>query len=514
VDIQATLDTSLAVRAASLSVLASDAPTITSDVAAASLAVGVGLTSVGAGVAIGVALAENVIEDTVKASINNATDVKIAGSVAVHATETASVTSSSVAASLALSGAGANVTNLVNNDVEATISNSQIEANLYADFAAAGNTQPASISKGQRVALDVSTIFEYIGDTPLPVTADGLAAVAYSDPEKWRQVAAADVDVRANSAVSAKATVVAAAAAVSGGIGAVSGSIGAATGYNLIGVRDSNVDLSDKAGSNKDSTTNPDALPDAVTGDALQNKVIARIEGSTIGATGNVQVLALSSATVQADVGAGSMALAIGLGGAAAGAGVGVSNFIASKVDASVSDSSMLAIKDVVIHAVDTSAVTHVRAVGASLAAGVVGIAVSASKVDNDIANHVSASLTGDSSHQILVGNDLVVDANGDLDGTGSAYAAGAGTIDDVSAVAAALSAGYVSASGQAIVLDNQVANTVTGSIAGGLSVNAGGDVMVHAEDAPSASADLKGVALAASPGRRRGRGPGAQQGG
>src|SRR5690606_33943414 len=57
------------------------------------------------------------------------------------------------------------------------------------DYASSATTQ---IEKGDRVLVDGDTVYEFIGDSPLPST--NLANVDYANPEQWMRVTALQQD--------------------------------------------------------------------------------------------------------------------------------------------------------------------------------------------------------------------------------------------------------------------------------------------------------------------------------
>ena len=120
------------ISAASVLLSAEDTSSITVFTGAFSLAVAVGPPSLAVSVSIGVALAENDISNDVEAFIANASSgvTATSGPIVVNATESASITSTTIAASVAASwgaiaiaaaGAGANALNVINTTTAAHV---------------------------------------------------------------------------------------------------------------------------------------------------------------------------------------------------------------------------------------------------------------------------------------------------------------------------------------------------------------------------------------------------------
>ena len=133
------------ITASSISLNADDTSTITADAGAASLAAAFGLTA-GVAVSVGIALATNQIDNEISAYITNADQsVKTTtGGISIDASETATIDALSLAASIALgagstagiavSGAGAWARNVILSDINAYISNSEIDSHTYVDI--------------------------------------------------------------------------------------------------------------------------------------------------------------------------------------------------------------------------------------------------------------------------------------------------------------------------------------------------------------------------------------------
>ncbi len=510
------------IKTGSLAINATDAPGITATVAAASLSAAIGL--VGVGISIGVALAENVVTDTVEAFINHSPSVDIAGGVSIGASENASISDSTVASSLAiaggvaglaLSGAGANATNEIDNQVSACIANSTVAANLYFNYLAGSDNADTTLVAGQRVMIN-GQIYQYTGKGTLgggtganatilglsnPNNVGGLASINYAaDPSDWTLVPASDMNITASNTSTITSLVGGVAGAGSAGLGAAAGAIGAATAYNLFGVTDPNIDISIDANSTSggSSSNNPNALPGASTsGDGtLQNQALAYVYNSSVGVTGNLAVQATSSETLTVDAFAGSVAIAIGIGGGAAGAGVGTTNIFATQTQAYLLDSTAMVMGNATVHALDHSEIVRASAVAGAIATGLSSLSVAATTVNDTMANDVETHVTGTSADVIMVGGTLTIDSNGDLTGGSNV---GVAEVDKIVAVTASVSGGFTGASGGGIGVYNTIENKVDSTISGAIMVSTQGDVNVAAQDNATEAADLTAVTVAIS---------------
>src|SRR6185503_17627184 len=148
-----------------------DTSTISADAGAAAIAAGFG--QVGVAVSLGVAIAANVIDNTIEAFITGANSglSAVGGDINVHAADESTIDSKSVAASLsvavgqigvALAGAGAIAENVISNEVNAYIDGGSIvEAAARFDYVSTDVLQtdptagepPPSIQPHQRVRI-------------------------------------------------------------------------------------------------------------------------------------------------------------------------------------------------------------------------------------------------------------------------------------------------------------------------------------------------------------------------
>ncbi len=396
---------------------ARDTSNITADVGAGSLAASFAGTAA-VSISIGVALAENTIQNDVEAYIANADDSVTArdGSVTLLAVESATVDALSVAASLAasfgnvgvaLSGAGSDTVNTIANIVKAYISDSDVSTNPSFDY-----TQqdiPAEIVNGDRVGLDNGRIYEYVGEAPLAGDID-LNALDYTDTTLWKPIIYLqqdspaqivkgdrvrlnggdiyeyvgtapltgpvnlgaqtytnaglwkpinDIIVDALSVSTITALGGAASAAVSGGQVAASGSVGVALLDNIV-----------------------------------LNQITAYVQNSTLSSADDILVRANATDTVKATGFSGSVAIAAGIGGALSGCGVEVTNTLKSSVNAYLTDTVATADGDITVSAVSDSHIEKSNAIGVAVAASLGSASVGASLVDNYIGNTVQAYVT------------------------------------------------------------------------------------------------------------------------
>ena len=182
-----------------IGIRAADTSAISATAAAASLAVSFGGTA-GVSVSIGVTLAENTISNEVLAYIVDADVVARGGSIVVEANEDAEVYAFALAASLsaafgtvgvALSGAGADATNIISNDVQAYVLRSNVATLPVYDFLSV--EQVERLQNGDVVKLvngasgflnlgQTGDLYRYVGaDTVDHDSADGSIALTAGD---------------------------------------------------------------------------------------------------------------------------------------------------------------------------------------------------------------------------------------------------------------------------------------------------------------------------------------------
>ncbi|MCP3937684.1 MAG: hypothetical protein GY708_20210, partial [Actinomycetia bacterium] len=270
----------------------------------------------------------------------------------------------------------------------------------------------------------------------------------------------ADITLDADSSSTITAIVGAVSGAVAGGLVAVAGSVGTAFGTNLIG-------------------------PTTIGITDYDSEVLAYALDSTLTSTSDVTIEAASTDVIGATVFAGSIAIAVGIGSAFAASGASVSNTFNSDVHAYIEDSDVSAADNIEVKADSDSKVDYASAVGVSISTSLSAISVGISTVNNLIANDVQAYLQGTGSDTVTAGGDIDV------------WADAAARLEDVTAVTAAVSMGWVAVSGGGIALNNTINNNVVAKSTGALTVTALGDVEIKAEETAYAEAQAVQVTVA-----------------
>src|SRR6185503_4145723 len=463
------------IKAASISIHASDDSVITTVAGAAAAAVAVGQTAIA--VSIGAAVAMNEIHTAVDAYIADA-DVTaavgtgptaVAGDITVSAEENARISAIAAAASIAvgvgqtgiaISGAGAGATNVILTSTDAYIEDSTIvkaddvsvEATNASSIAATVAAVAAAVGGGQTgvgAAIGVSLARNLIGNR----VNRSMTATTYKSGDTF------DED---EHAFSVGDTVL-----VEGGIndGDVYQYIGPTDGPN--DVKALRVKRGETVG-NKD-LRNTDLWRQMNLDDSQVANVTARVVDTTMQTDGTLSVHATSDQTIDALVLAGSVAVGAGqIGGGLAGAGVGVENRVTSSVEASIDgDGIGMTVGAVDLEALDTSTISA-DAGAAAIAAGFgqVGVAVSlgVAIAANVIDNTIEAFITGANSGLTAVSGDINV------------HAADESTIESKS-VAASLSVAVgqigVALAGAGAIAENVIGNEVNAYIEGGSIVEA-----------------------------------------
>jgi hypothetical protein len=457
------------VQAPSVAVTASDSSSLTAKVGAASLAVAV--AQGGVSLTVGVALARNTSDNETRALISGSTVKAREGGISVSAVDTATLSGDSVAASVAvgiglggvaLAGAGADVRNVLLNEVKAEVLQSTLtvsEAKYLVSDAAGTLAQGDLVSDGVQV-------FRYLGNTRAfgGTTGFNLFQQTFADTALWQRVGG-DVSVSATSTASLRSLVGGVAAAVSGGVGAASGAVGMSVSENLIGAADASAN-------------------------SRERKVQASISSSSVRAAGHVRVHASATDSIDAVAFSGSVALAIGIGAGVSSAGVVSTNRFHSDVSATLTNSTVTSGRDVEVRALDRSEITRSHTVGVAVSASVVGLSVAATQQNNLITNQVSASISGSRSHVILSAGTVSVAAN---DGSAGQIES---IIRNVNAVTASVAAGGLAVAGGGIGIANTVANQVSSTVSG-VELLAP-RVNVLARDEASVASEAEGITLAA----------------
>ena len=481
------------IDAGSVSLSADDTSNIDAVAAAASLAGA--LAGVAVSVSIGVSVAENIITNDVSAYIRNADTGVIArtGEILVEATENAAIESDAVAASVsvaigvigvALSGAGADATNIVSNSVTSYIVDSTVETEVPQDYLS--SQQINVLERGKRVLIvpdstgangyrgTAGQVYEYIGTTTGSSTDPvGLAGERYLDATQWKliSVGSKDIVIDAQNTSSIDSVVGAVAVSASGGLIAAAGSVGVTLSDNVIGT------IEQKA-------FNPDTL--AFETLTFQNQAMSWIENSVVDSAQDLVVTASSEETIDSEGYAGSAAIAIGIGAALAGAGVEVSNVFDTVTYAWIDQSDVTAGGDLTVQATSDSELVSSSANGVAISVSLGSLSIAASLVDTEITNDVRAWISGDSNDSVYAAGDLLVDA--------SVLNA---KIQDVSATTVGLSIGLITVTGGGLDIQNTIDNTVSSAVSGDLTIMAAGDIEVTASENAYLEADAANVSLA-----------------
>lgn len=472
------------ISAAGISLLADDDSTITATTGSAAVAVTIGFVS--GSVAIGVGVAKNDIANEVEAYIVNAGDVKATGSggITIWATDSATIKSTAVAASAALSVGWAGL----------SVSGAGVDA----------------------VNLIGTVTHAYVEDSVL-------------DSE-------GKVEVKSDDTSTITAWVLTTATTASGGVYAGAIAIGAATARNLIGWgTDPSVEGSYTTADNPDSVANGQTVKvvngaDAgyvykfIGGDSLAKpdeapenwleqvdysdrtqwelvnlgrdaaEVYAYIQDSEVHAEGNVTVSATEDANITADIRATAVSVSGGMiAVAVSGAGISIENKVNTDVEAFVagtdSEGAMLTLVEgggtVSITATDASTITATaNAVSFAAAIGLGGAgAISLSFANNTIENDVEAYATNAEIVTTSDTADLVITATETATITSTSTASAA-------AVSSIFSGAVGSATSDATV------TTTTRAYADPVELDIAGNVDIAAILTADASAATAGAAL------------------
>ncbi len=377
------------ITANSITLKAEDTATITAEVGAAALGVSfAGSTAVS--LTIGVSLARNQIENDVQAYIDNADNGVTAnsGEIKLEAIESATIEkANAVAASLAiavssdvavaLAGAGAEGTNIINNTVKAYIANSTVETkgssknitvdaqntisikSLVGAIAAAGSGGVSPVSGSLGVGLARNLIgYDSISDT----TGGGNQVHAYINNSTVTSTG--DVKVNATSTETIEEAI------------AFAGSVAIAVGAG-VGVAGAGVGVTNKIGS----------------------QVYAYLNDTGITTAQNVEVKATSDSYIKKAEAVGVAVSGSGVG-ALSVSGSEVTNDISNDIQAYISSTSATkninASGNITVGADATRArVENVAAVGVAVSgAGTISLSGAGIGIYNTIDNNVAASVT------------------------------------------------------------------------------------------------------------------------
>src|SRR5258706_919037 len=401
-EVWATIDGAAAISADAITLNAHDASVINANAGAASLAVGAAGTTGGA-LSIGVALAQNEIDNDVEASIASAASVESTfGAIALYASEAASIHALAGAAAIAagfggttgvaLSGAGADATNVILGKTNAFVRDSVL-----------GATGDVTLDAHQSSTIEAKIIAASLaigGGGTTGVGASIGAALAQNLIGWTGDGVRAPIEVKAyveNSSINPRGDLTATATA-DGHIDAlvVAGSVPGAGGRTAgVAASGSGVDTENR----------------------IAAKVQAYIDGDgTLGVHADrITLTALDTSTISATAGAPSVAASFaGTAGVSVSIGVALAyNEISSEVAAFVAHADDLhsTLGDVALSATESASITGLTG-AASLAAGIAGtagIGVSGAGADatNVILNKANAYMLDStivSARDVLIG--------------------------------------------------------------------------------------------------------------
>nr|WP_293778378.1 DUF4347 domain-containing protein [uncultured Oxalicibacterium sp.] len=472
----------------SVSLTATDSSFISAN--AGGLGIGVAFGGGGAGVSLGVAAADNNIQNSVSAYIDNSL-VTSAGGVSLSAMQTATIESLSIGGAVAVqaggggaavAAAGAGSNNTIKNTIAAYVNNSL------------GSTKGIRASGAIALtASDDATITANAGGVGIAIMGGGAGAgvsmgIAAATNVIENTVDAyfdkATVSTTANN-ISLSATESASIAALTLG-GAIAGSGGGAAGVGV-------------------------GLAGAGSGNTVKNKARARfLNGSDVKTitSGNIALTASDTSEIRAN--AGGVGIAVGGAGAA---GVGVSmgvafanNKITNGVEASI-DSSTVAAAGTLSLSATSNATIEALSIGGAVAAsggGAAGVSVAAagSGSYNEILNTVSASIKNSNGTKSVSASGISLSASDSSTirayGGGLAVAGSGG-----GAAGVGVSLGIAAAT-------NKIGNTIDATIDNADVTSTAGNLSLSAVSGATVEAITVGGAIAGTGGGAAGVGVGA----
>ncbi|MFM8188319.1 MAG: hypothetical protein ACKN85_07560, partial [Pirellula sp.] len=389
-------DSNLGILSGSILLNAVDQSNIDAKVGSASLAMALG--GLGAGVAISVSMAHNLIDNDIRATINNA-DNRVGartGSITVSASEDATIDATTSTAAIgaaggligvAVSGAGAHAINVILSDTIAWVDNSKVDAvgNLIveANSQATVDAQVAAISAsvaggevGVGIAIGVSLAENYIG---FDESGNASASLVQAIIEDSQVTVSGNIQLNAESdnevASDVQATSVAAAIGKIAGAGAGAG----VSTINLIG-----------------QTT---------------ESYLRRSIGSGISAA-NVSLSAQDNSRIHSEAQAGSLAAAFGVGGAVSVAVTIAENRITSQTNSSIQSATVVASNNILVEANQNSTLSS-EAYTAAFSAGLFAASGGGAESKNTIDTSTNAKVL---SSSITATGDLTVDSQENSD--------------------------------------------------------------------------------------------------
>ena len=507
-----------------VSLSANDDPTIIADAGGISLAGAFGQGG-GAGVTVGAAVAINTISNTVTASIEDAT-VNSAGGVNVTATSGASILAVAVGVAgslaggegggIALAGAGSGSGNTIDNTIEASIKEASqvtstgpvtLTATDGSTITAGSGTLTFSVAGGMgggfAGSVGVAASSNEIGNTVTAAVEDSVVH------------ASGAVGINANNSSTILAVTVAGGAAVGGGegggvafalAGAGSGNTIANTtlafinqGSTVTTTRGQNIQVTATdsssitadggggtlAGSGGAGGGISAAIGAGVAVNTITNDTEAYIDGSTVTSAGKL-TLSATSTTSHIDVVSVGVAIAASGGAvaavAAAGSGASATNTIANKIKTFVVDSSTVSAAAASADAVNMTATDnsdiHSRAYAVSAAVGIapgsvalaVGVVLAENNIDNTVESFVGSATGPADGTKVTSSGGVEANANS------------TSTIDS-EGVAVGASVSLVGLAGSGASALNNTDSTIAAFVQNSATVTAAAAVQIGASD-------------------------------
>ncbi|MEI8370631.1 MAG: Ig-like domain repeat protein [Planctomycetia bacterium] len=374
-------DGATGITAASVSLKATDASTITSSAGAAAVAAALG-GAVGVSVAVGVGLAENTIANLIDARIVNADQgVKATtGGISIAADSRSTIATTAWAAAVSLAGgaavgvsgagAGIGVENRVTNTVLAHADASKLDivsttqslsilateaSSLSAVGVAAAFSAAAGIGAGVAIGVGGGTARNVIANT---VTASTSAAFV-NNALAPATTGSGSITIRATANETAKLQLVGAAGSVAVGMAAVAGAAAVAIAENT-----------------------------------LANNVSATVTGGAIRTPGAITIDAQSTGILTANAFAAAASVAAGIGAALAAGGATATNTVTNTVLAdTLGTPTIVAGGNVTISAANT-ATFNASVTAVAVAGGLIGGSIGVSTIANSDSSAVTARVS------------------------------------------------------------------------------------------------------------------------
>ncbi|WP_231867055.1 hypothetical protein [Anabaena sp. 4-3] len=434
-------DRTTGISAANISLTANDTSTITADAASVAVAATFAL---GGAATVGVSLAKNEIANDVQAFIRNITHsfTTTTGNIQLTATETASITTSSVAASVAggivgLSGAGAEALNNINNSTRSYISASKpitAQGNVTLTSWDSSNIQALAgqVSGGTTAAVGESIAINNIGNQIIAEINSSTVTATTGD---------VTLNASSKNANSQEANIKS--FSVSGSLAPGFSGAGAVTVNNIANVIQANI-----------------------------------VNDSNVQASGNINLTAQEDAKIESFAGAVSLSIVASDGASSA------TNNISSQIIAEVNKSTLTTSTGAVnLNAIATGIIDSTAAGGIGAGLFAYGGAIT----ENNLSNTVRAN----------VANDAKINAQGDVNLSAKNTATIQASAGQVATAGGAAFGASVAVNNSANTTQTYISDSNVTSIAGYVGVIAENTGTIKSESAGAAVAD--GVALTGS---------------